>query len=430
MYRSFILFIVIITIFLNACQSDKDIGWNTYPSSEEITALSTDTFSIIAYTQLTDSIRSDRTSQSLAGFYIDPVFGTTFAAFATQLNLPTTNVVFPTNITIDSLILHLEYFYIYGNPKQNYQLTYNVFTLRSDIPDTAIYSNRPIETGELIGSKTVIPNLRDSITLNDRNLPAQLRIPLSKNFAKKLVEAAYTGQLYNNTSFINFLKGIAVVPVYQGGQGCMVSFDVTSKNSGLTLYYHIDTTVYSYTFTIEKTTPRYTYFKHDYQNAHPALLAQLNGDSLPGKQTLFLQSMAGTKIIIKFPHIEKFSQGKVIIHQAKLLIPIDENDFTASTYPNPKILTLLKVNPNGQFEYILDYTSNSTQASTPNYDEETNTYSILLTLQLQDLIKKQDSTATFALMVSGNAVNPHRVVLTGPQHSKPMKLLVYYTPIK
>lgn len=430
MHNKFTLLFILLSMYVVGCKSDEDTGWNIYPPTEAITALHTDTFTITAYTQQIDSIRSDHTSQSLAGYYIDPVFGTTFAAFATQLNLPTTNVVFPSNISIDSLVLHLEYFYIYGNPKQNYRITYNVYTLGSSLSDSAIYSHRPIDLGELIGSKSVIPNLRDSTILNGKKLPAQLRIQLSKNFAKKIVEAAYQGHLYNNSSFVNFLKGIGLVPVYHGGQGCMVSFDVTSKNSGMTLYYHIDTVARSYTFTIEKTTPRYTYFKHDYQQAHPALQAQLNGDSSLGQQILFLQSMAGTKVIIKFPNIEKFYDGKVIIHQAKLLIPIDENDQTSAIYPIPKILVLLKVNSKGQFEYILDYAINTNQANTPNYDEKTKTYSITLTRQLQELIKKKNATETFALMISGNAVNPHRVVLAGSKHNKPMKLLVYYTPIK
>jgi len=430
MHKKIFILIVLLLAYLTSCKSDEDTGWNIFPSSEEISANVTDTFSIIAYTKSLDSIRTDRTSQSLAGYYIDPVFGTTYAAFATQLNLPTTNVIFPTNLTIDSLVLHLEYFYIYGHPKQNYRITYNVFTLDTDLPDSAMYSNHSFKIGEFLGSKSVIPNLRDSVFLNGRRLPAQLRIQLSKNFAKKLIEASYTGQLYNNSTFVKFLKGIALVPSPMGGQGCMVSFDVSSKNSGMTLYYHVDTVRRSYTFTIEKTTPRYTYIHHNFQNAHPNLVAQLNGDSSLGQQRLFLQSMAGTKVLIKFPHIVHFLNGKVIIHQAKLLIPVDENDYTASIYPNPKTLILLKVNSKGGFDYILDNLNNSSQASVPNYDNNSKMYSLYLTMQLQDMIKRKDSTLTYALMVSGNAINPHRVVLHGPKNSKPMKLVVYYTPIK
>ncbi|MCX7696693.1 MAG: DUF4270 domain-containing protein [Bacteroidales bacterium] len=429
--KKIILFSIIVGFLLYSCQHNEDIGWEIYPPDEEISGLKVDTFTIIAYTQKTDSVRSDRTAQSLAGIYVDPIFGTTYAAFCTQLNLPTTSVVFPQDIIVDSLVLHLEYFYIYGFPKENNLITYQVRELVSNVKDTIYYSNNPFEVGQLLGSATVTPDLQDSVYINNRRFPAQLRIKLSNQFAKKIVEAAHEGLLYNNATFTSFIKGIAILPVYEGGTGCLASFDVTSNNSGMTLFYRTNGENRSYTFKITKTTPRYTFFSHNYQYSHPDLISQLNGDTTIGQKILFLQSMAGTKVIIKFPGIHNFLNGKVIINQAKLVIPIEATDHTSNTYPVPKIISILRINSKGQFEATLDYGASSSELNKPNYDANNKFYSLLFTLELQNIIKKHDSTATYALMVNGNAVNPHRVVLSGPQNLiQPMKLIVYYTPIK
>lgn len=429
--KKIILFSLLGALLFFSCEQSEDIGWEIYPSDQEISGVKTDTFTIISYTARTDSIRSDRTAQSLAGILVDPIFGVSYAAFCTQLNLPTANVIFPLDMIIDSLVLHLEYFYIYGYPKQNNLITYQVHELTTPIKDTIYYSNKSFEFGALLGSATVKPDLRDSVILNNRKLPAQLRIRLSNEFAKKIVEAAHEGQLFNNSTFTNSLKGIALIPVYRGGTGCMVSFDVTSANSGMTLYYRTSGEKRSYTFKINKTTPRYTFLTHNYQFAHPDLLAQLNGDTTSGQNILFLQSMAGTKVLIRFPGIEKFMDGKVIINQANLIVPANSNDHTSNTYPIPKIISILRVNSRGEFEPILDYSVNSSELNKPNYNAKDNFYSLLFTLELQNIIKKKDSTALYALMVNGNAVNPHRVLLAGPKNPvQPMKLIVYYTPIK
>jgi len=209
--KTVLVAMIVSGIILTGCNADEQLGLDIQPPGDELNAVKSDTFSITAYTRQADSVRTDETAISLAGYYTDPVFGSLRASFCSQLRLSGTDVNFGNNVVIDSVILHLEYYNIYGNNKENNRMTFNVYELANAIyVDSTYYSFSPIASGRSLGSISFLPNNEDSIYINGKRLGPQLRIPLDKNLGKRIVEASSMGYLASNVLFEDFFHGISV----------------------------------------------------------------------------------------------------------------------------------------------------------------------------------------------------------------------------
>jgi hypothetical protein len=419
-----------LTFLFSSCTGDDQLGLDLQPPGDLLNAKKTDTISIVTYSQKEDSVRTDKTSQSLAGFYYDPVFGSIKASFCSQVRLSGVDVDFGDNPVIDSVVLHLEYYSVYGNSKQNNRLTFDVFELQNSIfTDSAYYSNSPISAGQKLGTKTFIPNLKDSFYASGVPLAPQLRIPLDKNFGKQIVDASAMGLMSDNTTFESFFHGFCVIPSNQTTNGSLVSLDVMSVNSGLTIYYHNDTDTLDYTFLINQACARYGHFDRSFIGAEPNFVNQINGDTSLGNQNLYLLPLAGAKIFIKFPHLQSLNSSfSVIINRAELIIPVNEADITESIFPRPASLSLAKINNEGENAYLPDQIyGESTFGGT--YDSDSKSYRFILTRYIQDLITGGETDYGLNLMVSGASIYGNRVILNGPENSTPMRLEITYTQI-
>ncbi len=429
-----ILFLLTLPLaFFTSCESDDQFGLDMQPPGDLLNATKTDTISIVAYTVTEDSIRTDETSQSLAGYYFDPVFGPLRASFCSQLRLSGTDVDFGDNATVDSVVLHLEYYSMYGNPRENNRMTFSVYELDQSIElDTVYYSDEPIIAGRKLGSKNFIPNLRDSMVVGGRTLAPQLRIRLDKDLGKDFIEAASMGLLSDNSTFESFFHGFCVIPETNGSltNGSVLSLDVLSANSGLTIYYHNDEDTLSYKFNITLGCARYSRFEHfGFTGADPQFLSQINGDTALGQQKLYIQPMGGTKVVMKFPYLSSLNNGfSIVINKAELILPVDESDLTAETWARPVSLSLVQIRDDSTYAFLPDQTlSEETFGGT--YDSDIGGYRFVLTRHIQNLITGGVTDRGLALMVSGASVRANRVILNGPGSSNPMRLEITYTLI-
>ena len=76
--KAFALALFGVLLFLSACKKPSPTeGGDYFPSSDELTALQTDTFSIVATTLKEDSVFTDELSLALVGMIDNPTFGTT-----------------------------------------------------------------------------------------------------------------------------------------------------------------------------------------------------------------------------------------------------------------------------------------------------------------------------------------------------------------
>lgn len=432
LHTGFSIILVVSGIIITGCTADDQLGLDIQPPGDELNAVKSDTFSIRTYTRLADSVRSDETALSIAGYYTDPVFGPLKASFCSQLRLSGTDVDFGTNVVIDSVILHLEYYSIYGNSKQNNRMTFNVRELNNSISlDSTYYTFSPIETGRKLGSISFIPNNEDSVYLDGKILAPQLRIPLDKNFGKRIVEASSMGYLATSTTFEEFFHGFCVIPTSDNPNGSLVSFDVMSANSGLTIYYHNDEDTLSYKFNITQASARYGNFNHfSFAGGQSDLLSQLAGDTALGQQKLYLQPLGGTEVVLKTPHLTSLNSAfSVVVNRAELFIPVDQSDFTNDYYPRPVKLSLVALDENGDYAFLSDYTIDSDTYG-GYYDEEKGCYRFVITRHIQDIITGGEESYGYVLMVSGSSVYGNRVVLNGPESTDPVRLEVTYTLIQ
>jgi len=432
LHSGFFSLLFLTGIILTGCDPDDQLGLDIQPPGDELNTLKTDTFAIFAHSRLADSVRSDETAVSLAGYYTDPVFGPVKASFCTQLRLSSNDVDFGDNVVIDSVVLHLEYYSIYGNAKQNNKMTFEVYELQEPIYlDSSYYTFSTFETGQKLGSKTFVPNIHDSLYQGGEILTPQLRIPLSKNFGKRIVDASAQGYMSSSSVFEDFCHGICVVPTNGNTRGSIISFDVMSANSGLTIYYHNSMDTLGYKFNITQASARFNSYNHfGFANANPTLLGQLSGDTTLGQQKLFLQPLGGAEIDLQIPNLKSLnSDFAVVIHRAELFVPADQDDHTQEYFPRPVKIKLVGKDEDGNYVNLTDYNLSPTIFS-GEYDKETGCYRFVITRHIQEFITGGKENYGYALLVSGSAIYGNRVILNGPDSENGLRLEVSYTLVQ
>lgn len=447
------LFFITIALVATSCKKpEEEIGLELQPGSDLLQPNVTDTFSINAYTVIDDSVRTDKLNPAIVGAYIDPVFGFTKAGHITQLRLTSNNPnLIPEgstidDIVVDSVMLVLDYYEVdvqkqpvspvYGNLGQQY---FEVFEISDSLAtDSFYYEDTPVNfiAQDLIksGFNYQTPNVTDSVVAGDLTLPPQMRIPLNESLADRFFEASVNGSL-DNEIFVSLFKGLYITvdeTKFDNTQSGLISFDTFTGNSRVTLYYRSvlpDTTEsYVYSFAIRGQTPKYDHVEHDYTMAAPSLAQQLSGDTALGQQDLYVQSLAGTKIILDLPYIENLRDSSgFAINQAKITMPVRGNDLEAFS-PQTQLLIFPR-NENGkiyslQFDNPFDY---------GKYNEEDGVYEFYITRYLQQVILGEREHYGFEIVSIAAGNTPNRVVLNGSEYpnaanpSNNLKLAITFT---
>ena len=93
-------------ILFGACKKEEsEIGSDL--QGEGLGVSITDTFALVTYPELIDSMESDETSVNLLGAYNDPIFGGVNCGFVTQIVPEALTQSFPSlaDLTMDSVVL-------------------------------------------------------------------------------------------------------------------------------------------------------------------------------------------------------------------------------------------------------------------------------------------------------------------------------------
>jgi hypothetical protein len=417
-------FILLLPILIQ-CSEPSIIGLDIQPPSDQLNVKYVDTLTVEAYTFREDSVRSDKSLYFLVGSFVDPVFGKSTASFSSQVNLPSSNISFPAEVTVDSLVLSLVVRGYYGNDKFINPLHVMVYETDDKLyPDSTYYSHQTLTKKGLIGSKSVVPNLKDSVFVDGSKFPPHIRIPLDNNLGKRFVEDAAMGKLANNDVFTDYFRGIIVeaLPVTTGGT--IYYFDILSSASKMTLYYHTPEQTSSFTFLMNDKCARFNLYDHDYGFAVPDLQNQFANSGLPSEK-LYLQSRAGTKINIQFPTIRNLVDPyPLLINKAELIFKIDETDMTNNIFPVPARLTLVKYNEEGSYVFIADQTSTFFGGE---YNASEKEFKFNITRHVQSILMENAGDYGIALLISGASTRGDRVILYGMQNpeKKPQLRLTY-----
>lgn len=429
-FRITLLIFLLISFFITSCNKNEELGLNVQ-SEDMLGVYFINNIPITAYTVYEDSVRTDKTIYNLVGSYFDPVFGLTNAEAYTQFKLTTTAVSFGTNPVCDSVFLSLAYNGFYGDTSS--YMTLNVFEISDDF-----YYNNYYYSNDVLGvyknnlaNIYFKPNLIDSVQVGGTKFAPHLRVKLKNTLGQNFIDASNTSDLADNINFLKFFKGLNISTNSVSSGGAILYFNFLSSISKLTLYYHNDEDTTSYNFIIDDKCARYNNFDHKkYSTADLILKQQLAGDTTLGDNILYVQSMAGTKIHLKFPTvIDSLNKlGKIAINKAELVMKVDVNDI--DKYAPPEKLVLSKINTDGSLSFLADYIYGDAYYG-GSYSSVTNEYRFNVSKHIQDalLIGKFNDKGLY-LMVSGASVKSNRAIIKGNKASEDnLRLEIIYTKI-
>jgi len=438
--RRISLFILLVSFFASCTKELTPIGLNLLSEDEMLQMGYTDTASIVAYSVSEDSVYTQELSSNYIGLaYIgsmnDPIFGQTNAALYTQIKTTTSRVRFGTSPIFDSayLLLPLQG-NSFGDTMTN--MTFKVYELSESIIDSVhAYSNSSIayNPADLLGQITIQPRPHDSSYYNGKKRAPMLRIPINSLFGNKILNIQDTNTLNSATEFVKYFKGICIVaePQNNPNSGSILVTKVAVDESRLLMYYHNTADTLTYSFAINSDCSRFNGYTHNnYNGALPQLKQQLAGDTLLGKEFLFLQGMGGVKVKIKFPYLKSwFNNQKVVINDAQLVLT---NASASDVFKNPSTLTLRAVGETGStspFTLIDEDDANGYFDGV--YNSSTRSYRFNLKRYVQQVMTGEiDNRNGLYLIIPSGSYTGTRLVLHGtdsPQSD--IKLYIRFTKI-
>ncbi|MCI5054984.1 MAG: DUF4270 domain-containing protein [Flavobacteriales bacterium] len=421
---------VLFVIGLLACRKDSNIGVSVLDDENRLVNQYADTFSLITYSEFANPVVTFDTtfSQRMLGSYLDPKFGLTSSDLFLRLFLETEFPDFSnvSAVHIDSAVLSFSFRGKFGTSNQ---LVLNVHELNEEIQNFNYESDDDIQYNPTpIGGGVIsVPSSTDSVLVGSTKEPAQVRLKLDNSFALNLLQRA-SGQ--ENGAFISDFKGIAVIPDstknQDYGTGAVVSLDMLSNFSKLTVYYQKDGLQQEYAFRPAVLSYYFNKFYQNYDNS--TVLATLN-DTTMGQDWFYIQSLAGLNGRIKAPHLKDLIvNDQIVVQRAELNLQIDISDIT--DYP-ANTAFILRENSTGEWINLKDlYIEGS-----GHYGGllEGSTYSFNITRYVQDLFTswQSEESANFDLQVIPDGEgkwDARRAVVAGFNNGA--KLKIQYTTIK
>lgn len=435
---------------LAACQKpEQDIGLNLQPD-DNLLGVGTRVFDLTAYTTTEDSIRSDNVTPALLGAYIDPVFGFAKAGHVTELRLQDGNPVFvpagiPTDsVVVDSVVLILAYNYTapfdftsahYGNLGAQYL---QVYQITDSLETNKAYYHRT--TPNFIAQDLVKenhnlfkPRPADSLVVAGAKAPPQIRVRLREDFADRFLFANPGGPL-SASQFVTLFKGLYITvdeTQFNTFKSGIIYFDTFNQRSKVTIYYRYSNNGVGesreYSLDLRGNTGKYNTFQHDRTLADVDLQNQLaQASRSPNFQTLYVQAMGGTKIIVDIPQLDSLKNlGNKSINQAVVILPLRAN--SAKNFGPPAAMFILGRDAEGN-TFLLDDQLEGAQFSGGAYDAGRNEYRFKVSRYLQRVILGQREFHGFEIVSARAAFSANRAILNGGQHpDKNLKLAITFT---
>lgn len=266
-YKTFktVFSLTLIVTFLASCDKDfNDIGTDVIGEDHFLVDKYTGA-TVVAYDKATGVVQSNNLPVNPLGIYNNPVFGTTKAAFVTQLEMDATyiGVDFGNNVVIDSVYMSIPYFStktataasgagtyeldsIYGGGRMNLKVYENGYFLNdldpasgfedaqkffnddtniesykrgalSDADGTSVLNGAPLNNSSNSGENNHFGISSSEIVLTEtdendeetvtRSAPA-MRLHLNKDFFKKKIIDAPEEKLANNANFRDYFRGL------------------------------------------------------------------------------------------------------------------------------------------------------------------------------------------------------------------------------
>jgi hypothetical protein len=415
-------FLLALLLIVSCKKKDSNLGINTIDPNDLLNSAQIDTFSLTTFSIKEDSIISDNPAYAVLGSYNDPKFGTFNGSFYTQFRLSGTDPNFGdiSTITIDSLILGLEYAGYYGSFTNQ---TLEVFEMTESIYiDSTYYSfstkNHSVTNLVETGFETFTPDPNGITVIDSDTVDTQLRIRLKNALAQQFIDEADPSggaTFSSNENFLNYFKGL-YVNVNNGsqpsGSGGVFYFNLNDPLSKLTIYYKQAGVPKTYDFLINSECADFNHV--DVNNSGTNVQTVIN-DTISGQSEFYAQAF-NSRAIIDIPGIKNIPKN-AIIHKAELILPIQYQ--TGAKYLPPNELSV-SARINGVLSGIGVFGF---------FDYSYKNYTIDIKNYLQAYISGQINTTELIVSPRYFINSAERVIFNGPNtinKSKP-KLVVTYT---
>lgn len=386
--------------------SDGALGFDGY--------LYTNQLELLTKTVREDSLKSDSLSHNLIGIINDPLFGTYKASSFFQFRLPQLNNVLSAN-TLDSVVLMMQYTSSIANYGDlNSTISLEVFELTEAMGNAVTHSNQTYAynaspaasyTGRFAPSDST--NVRQGKSII--RVAPTLKIKLDNTLAIKLFNAT-SADLSSQASFLNFFKGLAVVP--NGNSQVISAFNLKGTHSKIRIYYN--DSMYN-DFKVTDESERFTKYEHFNQSSE--IQKQKSASKSQNFDSTFVLAMGGSKMFIQLPNlysIIKDSSKRIVIGKAELYIRPVIGTYQ-SPFTLPTRLLCFQPNPiNNTNAGILDLTE---FVFGGDLNKVTNTYKINITRHIQNLFVQYQSKGVnqnrglFITIPSDNPIAPSRLVI-------------------
>lgn len=391
-----------LVFIITACKKDEtDIGSGLQDAN--LDAITSDTFSILTYSEEFDSMESDETSISLLGAYNDPVFGGVNCGIVTQIVPEAFTQDFPnlTDITMDSVVLALRYSSInyYANLDEISVEVYEIDdVLQRDNQVYYTFNEPTIIGGNLAISDPLVLNpdvVKESIVGED-TLPAQLRIHLNTDVGLDLVadsKAGLMGENFATSTFKGLYIRVAVDDDAAGfglpsGHGTVLYFALEDALSKMTIYYrNLAGEADAFDFDINSTCARYNRIQYKREGTNVETAVE---DQSVGEEVFYMQG-GSIRAVVKLPYITNFytnAEGEndpKIINKAELILPIQ--DFASDPFDPSTSLFIARIVDDKLSTFTADYGFGGTlSGNTVSYDEDNKEFRFIMTREVQGIL--------------------------------------------
>ena len=431
-FNTSLLIIILSAVMVFSCTKPEDIGQEIVAQPGEQVLLNfTDTVTITTHSYIIDSIPTKFVSPQLLGSILDPVFGATAAGLYTQTRLANNDLDFGSNPVCDSIVFGLDYVGFYGDTAATQHI--KIYQLDESMNiDSGYYSNTSLSLMQpALFDEDLVFELNDSVQLAGGKVRPHLRMNLPVSFGQMILSKSGQTELSNNEEFLKFIKGYYVIADEKLNGGGMVSVNLNSNYSRVTLYYHNDEdTTFEY-FVINENCAKFSYFDHfNYQNSDPDFYNQVVlEDKTNDDQTFYIQPNAGVRTEFEFPYIlELNKEHPAAVQKAEIILNISDISDTAN-YTVPSSISIVGISDEGNNMFLTDYYEGSTYYGGV-YDPNKNQYIFNITRTIQDLLLGTSKWHGFRIIVNGEAVLGNRAVFNANKTNvNNTRLRVYFADV-
>lgn len=412
-----------LALVATSCKKKRSpIGEEALPPGSELSSSGVDTFQLSTYTIDEDSTVSMDPRFNLLGSYNDPVFGTVDASFYTQLTVEGFNPDFPTNYTVDSIVMAFEFGGYYGEISEQ---TFEVYEITEALSrDSSYLSSSSATTNGLNlveGTGQITPDPLNEAVVGDDTLNPQLRIRLDKNtIGQDLMTLAANSP--DSETFLDGFKGLQFKvnnPMQSPGVGTILYLTTTSPASKLTVYYTDNDTGDSleFDFLVSGTLVDFNHIEIDNSGTD---VQQVIDNPVDGQDQYYAQTFK-SRAKIDFPSLNDIPKD-VIVHEATLEIPVDYYQ-GSDLYPSSIVTITSELFENDDRRYLIN--------DNVSFNNQKRAYVVNLRTYVQNILSGE--ILNNGIIISPQLYNTttERIVFNGPQtvNKKQPKLTVVYTKL-